>query len=73
MAIKRYERVNIGTSENPIYPQNKEGHFYMVNKSCRDCYGRGYVGFNIITKVFQACKCVRTISFPINFIILGGK
>jgi len=27
-----------------------------ANPSCSQCYGRGHVGFNIITKKFSMCK-----------------
>ncbi len=35
----------------------------MAKKSCKRCYGRGYIGFNISAGWYEACSCVR--EFPV--------
>lgn len=41
------------------------------NSSCKKCYGRGYIGFNIITKSYELCRrCGRKI---IDFDFLHPK
>lgn len=42
----------------------------MVNGNCSRCHGRGHTGFNRTTGKSIACKCLRTVSLPINRVIL---
>jgi hypothetical protein len=30
------------------------------DKNCKKCYGRGYIGFDYITKQILLCKCFKT-------------
>ena len=31
----------------------------MARKTCKRCWGRGWIGFNLTTKEYEACSCVR--------------
>jgi len=34
---------------------------YTWNKKCKKCYGRGFIGENIVTNTLLLCKCCEKI------------
>jgi len=57
---KRYEGAPvIGLSEKAPIKFGDRPTKKMARKTCKRCYGRGWIGFNRITGQHEPCKCVR--------------
>ena len=48
----------------------KEGKRYLAHKDCHGCFGRGHLGRDIKRNTFLGCKCLKTTTLPINWVIL---
>lgn len=36
------------------------------DKNCKTCYGRGYIGYDLVSRKYVVCRCVKLIPDPLQ-------